>query len=368
MTDDLTIRILTAGQDNAQIPGGNQQRGQGQEGVDHDLQRSLAPQLLGQSMGEIMALLNNRRRGTRVRSIRNMMGIPVADSDQQAAAGGDGGGREEESNSSYTVERIRVYTPSSFIRMFLPLGNPAGGVPEVESTASESSSSEAVLEETSASSAEPSPPLPGRTEASSSTAPPETVNAGQFVESSVETPALSSSASESSTAGRAASASAAAATTAEGIGGGGDRLSASSQRQPGGSREGGSGGQSQPPRAATDCVAGGSTEGGTPRDAAARGGDCSGKLSSLSPADSRSVSSSSPSNCERAAQSLPSRPDGSAAEAPLPAGDRSASLAGPSSKAIGLDTSVRSSLTSSCGLQKAPDTKTLEGLMDFEVD
>ena len=386
MAEELILSILAAGQDNPQNPGGDQhpsQSGQGQQGVDRDLQRSLAPQLLGRSVGEIMALLN-RRRGTRVRSIRNMMGVPSATNNRQAAGGDGGQGREEESNSgpSYTVERIRVYSPSSFMRMFLPpLGGRGGNGATVVDASTSESSLEAATEEDSAttSSAESSPPQSGRTGASLRERPPDTVSAGQFVGSSAESSALSSSGTtesgeaESSTASEAASVLAAAATAAAGaaamleseVRGAVDSPSASPRQQEGSRGAGRNGGQSQPVSTG-DCIVDGSEEGSTCRDSA-KGGDSSFKVASLSPAAGRSVSSTR--NCEHTAQSLPLGPDlSSVVEAQLSTGDGNTSLSGFPSKSMGLGASVQSSLTHSCGLQKESDTKTLEGLVDFEVD
>lgn len=378
--EELISGTVTAGQDNPQNAGGDShpsQRAQDQQDADRDLQRSLAPQLLGRSMGEIMALLNNRRRGTRVRSVRNMVGIPSPTASGRPAAGGNSGqGREEEGNSSgYTVERIRVYTPSSFVRLFLPpLGRTEvnGTTASADSSPSESSSAEAATEEDSATapSSESSPLQPGHPEASLSKAPPEMVSTGQFVRPSAEASAKSGSGTaecweaESTAASKAASVSAATTTTTAAaavaatlkstVRAERDSLSAS-QRLQEGLREGGSGsGQSKPAQSA-ECVTD-STE----------SGDGAVNVTSLFPATCQSVSD--PLNCECMAQSSAPEPDWSAVEARLSAADGNVSLSGFPSKAMGLDASVHSSLTSSCGLQKKSDTKTLAGLVDFEVD
>lgn len=379
--EELIAGTVAAGQDNPQNAGGDShpsQRGQEQQDADRDLQRSLAPQLLGRSMGEIMSLLNNRRRGTHVRSIRNMVGIPSPTASGRPAAGGNSSqGREEEGNSSaYTVERIRVYTPSSFVRLFLPpLGRTEvnGTTASADSSTSESSSVEAATEEDSAtaSSSESSPPQPVHPEASLSEAPPEMVSTGQFVRPSAEASAKSSSGTvecseaESTAASKAACVSAATTTTAAAaaavaatlkstVRAERDSLSAS-QRQQEGLREGGSGGGQSKPAQSAACITD-STE----------SGDGSVKVTGLFPAACQSVSA--PLNCERTARSSPPEPDWSTVEARLSTADGNVSLSGFPSKAMGLDASVHSSLTSSCGLQKKSDTKTLAGLVDFEVD
>ena len=98
-------------------------------------------------MTEIMALLN-RRRGIRIRTSRNIA-APTSNPSEGGEGGGGGGG--DESSGSYTVERIRVYTPSSFMSMFLsPQGSnsnqASAAQPPAETSAADSAETTAETE------------------------------------------------------------------------------------------------------------------------------------------------------------------------------------------------------------------------------
>lgn len=100
----------------------------------------LTPHILERSVSELVAVLNNRR-GVRVRAVpihRNANPVTLAGRGGQAQDGGGDGGSGGDRVGPYTVERIRVYTPSSFMRMFWPQS--AGGTPQSASGTTQSGS------------------------------------------------------------------------------------------------------------------------------------------------------------------------------------------------------------------------------------
>ncbi|XP_076440829.1 membralin-like isoform X2 [Babylonia areolata] len=119
------------GADNPQGPEPSPQGGQGQD-PNSEPRPLTSHQILGRSVTEIMAMLS-RRRGIRINSSQNTDDT-VTTTIAPADGAGEGGGGREEGGSGYTVERIRVYSPSTFMRLFLSSRSPA--TPQGESSQS----------------------------------------------------------------------------------------------------------------------------------------------------------------------------------------------------------------------------------------
>ncbi|XP_070194753.1 membralin-like [Littorina saxatilis] len=370
--------------------GGGQQRGQGEgqtQGTGNVRPQSLAPQILGRSVGGIMALLT-RHRGVRVRAARAPADAPAANSNTQASTGGGngggggGGGREEERSNAYTVERIRVYTPSSFMRMFLSQGssesseNSASGgeqsaTPQStsdesangesangESTNGESTNGESTTAESTTSESSPalstessSPMTPDGNDA---TFPATAVNvnaATSIMESSVDSPAFASSVGEkgsSSVDDASASVRGSSAEAALSDGGGEKVDLLESSQDPGRGL-----GKVQPNQAwsFTDSAVDKFPVGNTSQNNGT--GDTS--FPDLKPFSSASQSDSASLNCEP-------RLDFSTSEAQFSSKDGNLHASSLPSKSMGQNSG------SGVQAQAQVDTNVLKSLMDYEVD
>lgn len=98
----------------------------------------LSPRVLERSVSELVAMLNNRHE-LRVRAVPVNRGADAA----TTGVGSSGQAREQGSQEAggtgpYRVERIRVYSPASFMRMFWPQYGSSGSTPSSPPTQADS--------------------------------------------------------------------------------------------------------------------------------------------------------------------------------------------------------------------------------------